>query len=90
MEKEGPQPAESEESSIYSPAFPREKWQRKRTQVKIRVWALWGCVGLELSPGAVGRCSQEGLLPSWRTPRAASGGSSGCHVLLSRVCPCRT
>uniref|UniRef100_A0A8B9VPG1 Phosphatidylinositol transfer protein membrane associated 1 n=1 Tax=Anas zonorhyncha TaxID=75864 RepID=A0A8B9VPG1_9AVES len=37
MEKEGPQPAESEESSIYSPAIPREKWQRKRTQVKIRV-----------------------------------------------------
>ncbi|XP_075611620.1 membrane-associated phosphatidylinositol transfer protein 1 isoform X3 [Balearica regulorum gibbericeps] len=36
MEKEGPQPAESEESSIYSPAIPREKWQRKRTQVKIR------------------------------------------------------
>ncbi|OXB57446.1 hypothetical protein ASZ78_010161 [Callipepla squamata] len=36
MEKEGPQPAESEESSIYSPVFPREKWQRKRTQVKIR------------------------------------------------------
>ncbi|XP_029819651.1 membrane-associated phosphatidylinositol transfer protein 1 [Manacus vitellinus] len=33
---EGPQPAESEESSIYSPAIPREKWQRKRTQVKIR------------------------------------------------------
>uniref|UniRef100_A0A8C0G839 DDHD domain-containing protein n=1 Tax=Chelonoidis abingdonii TaxID=106734 RepID=A0A8C0G839_CHEAB len=25
------------ESSIYSPAIPREKWQRKRTQVKIRV-----------------------------------------------------
>ncbi|XP_075357919.1 membrane-associated phosphatidylinositol transfer protein 1 isoform X1 [Mycteria americana] len=36
MEKEEPQPAESEESSIYSPAIPREKWQRKRTQVKIR------------------------------------------------------
>ncbi|NXX27561.1 PITM1 protein, partial [Nicator chloris] len=36
MEKEGPQPVESEESSIYSPAIPREKWQRKRTQVKIR------------------------------------------------------
>ncbi|XP_065694970.1 membrane-associated phosphatidylinositol transfer protein 1 isoform X2 [Patagioenas fasciata] len=36
MEKEGPQPAESEESSIYSPAIPREKWQRRRTQVKIR------------------------------------------------------
>lgn len=41
MEKEGPQPAESEESSIYSPAIPREKWQRKRTQVKIRVCAQW-------------------------------------------------
>lgn len=40
MEKEGPQPAESEESSIYSPAIPREKWQRRRTQVKIRVRAL--------------------------------------------------
>uniref|UniRef100_A0A8B9PMF2 Phosphatidylinositol transfer protein membrane associated 1 n=1 Tax=Apteryx owenii TaxID=8824 RepID=A0A8B9PMF2_APTOW len=36
IEKEGPQPTESEESSIYSPAIPREKWQRKRTQVKIR------------------------------------------------------
>ncbi|NXA14858.1 PITM1 protein, partial [Sapayoa aenigma] len=36
MEKEGPQLAETEESSIYSPAIPREKWQRKRTQVKIR------------------------------------------------------
>uniref|UniRef100_A0A8D0G467 Phosphatidylinositol transfer protein membrane associated 1 n=1 Tax=Sphenodon punctatus TaxID=8508 RepID=A0A8D0G467_SPHPU len=36
IEKEHPQVAESEESSIYSPAFPREKWQRKRTQVKIR------------------------------------------------------
>lgn len=41
MEKEGPQPAESEESSIYSPAIPREKWQRKRTQVKIRVCGQW-------------------------------------------------
>uniref|UniRef100_A0A8C3T3L9 DDHD domain-containing protein n=1 Tax=Chelydra serpentina TaxID=8475 RepID=A0A8C3T3L9_CHESE len=28
--------AECEESSVYSPAIPREKWQRKRTQVKIR------------------------------------------------------
>ncbi|XP_064369404.1 membrane-associated phosphatidylinositol transfer protein 1 isoform X1 [Dromaius novaehollandiae] len=36
IEKEGPEPTESEESSIYSPAIPREKWQRKRTQVKIR------------------------------------------------------
>ncbi|XP_029063388.1 membrane-associated phosphatidylinositol transfer protein 1 isoform X3 [Monodon monoceros] len=36
MEKEQPQLAECEEPSIYSPAFPREKWQRKRTQVKIR------------------------------------------------------
>uniref|UniRef100_A0A8C3HSB4 Phosphatidylinositol transfer protein membrane associated 1 n=1 Tax=Chrysemys picta bellii TaxID=8478 RepID=A0A8C3HSB4_CHRPI len=33
--REGPL-AECEESSIYSPAIPREKWQRKRTQVKIR------------------------------------------------------
>ncbi|KAM5225078.1 membrane-associated phosphatidylinositol transfer protein 1 isoform 3-T3 [Hipposideros larvatus] len=36
IEKERPQLAECEEPSIYSPAFPREKWQRKRTQVKIR------------------------------------------------------
>ncbi|KAM9219772.1 membrane-associated phosphatidylinositol transfer protein 1 isoform 2-T2 [Dugong dugon] len=36
IEKERPQVAECEEPSIYSPAFPREKWQRKRTQVKIR------------------------------------------------------
>ncbi|KAF6105514.1 phosphatidylinositol transfer protein membrane associated 1 [Phyllostomus discolor] len=36
IEKEQPQLAECEEPSIYSPAFPREKWQRKRTQVKIR------------------------------------------------------
>ncbi|XP_062051711.1 membrane-associated phosphatidylinositol transfer protein 1 isoform X3 [Lepus europaeus] len=36
IEKERPQLAECEEPSVYSPAFPREKWQRKRTQVKIR------------------------------------------------------
>ncbi|XP_044537987.1 membrane-associated phosphatidylinositol transfer protein 1 [Gracilinanus agilis] len=36
IEKERPQLAECEEPSIYSPAFPREKWQRKRTHVKIR------------------------------------------------------
>ncbi|XP_062432124.1 membrane-associated phosphatidylinositol transfer protein 1 isoform X6 [Rhea pennata] len=36
IEKEGPELMESEESSVYSPAIPREKWQRKRTQVKIR------------------------------------------------------
>ncbi|XP_031303878.1 membrane-associated phosphatidylinositol transfer protein 1 isoform X1 [Camelus dromedarius] len=36
IEKERPQLTEYEEPSIYSPAFPREKWQRKRTQVKIR------------------------------------------------------
>uniref|UniRef100_H0XLW6 Phosphatidylinositol transfer protein membrane associated 1 n=1 Tax=Otolemur garnettii TaxID=30611 RepID=H0XLW6_OTOGA len=36
IEKEQPHLAECEEPSIYSPAFPREKWQRKRTQVKIR------------------------------------------------------
>lgn len=39
IEKERPQLTECEEPSIYSPAFPREKWQRKRTQVKIRVRA---------------------------------------------------
>lgn len=56
MEKEGPQPAESEESSIYSPAIPREKWQRKRTQVKIRVCTpvasccFWGCSCWEPDP----------------------------------------
>uniref|UniRef100_A0A8D2IUG1 DDHD domain-containing protein n=1 Tax=Varanus komodoensis TaxID=61221 RepID=A0A8D2IUG1_VARKO len=36
IETEQHQVTENEESSIYSPAFPREKWQRKRTQVKIR------------------------------------------------------
>lgn len=36
IEKERPHLTECEEPSIYSPAFPREKWQRKRTQVKIR------------------------------------------------------
>ncbi|XP_038620968.1 membrane-associated phosphatidylinositol transfer protein 1 [Tachyglossus aculeatus] len=36
IEKERPQLPEAEEPSVYSPAFPREKWQRKRTQVKIR------------------------------------------------------
>lgn len=40
IEKERPQLTECEEPSIYSPAFPREKWQRKRTQVKIRVCAV--------------------------------------------------
>lgn len=40
IEKERPHLTECEEPSIYSPAFPREKWQRKRTQVKIRVRAL--------------------------------------------------
>lgn len=37
MEKEESQPAENEEGSTYSPAIPREKWQRRRTQMKIRV-----------------------------------------------------
>ncbi|XP_062479253.1 membrane-associated phosphatidylinositol transfer protein 1 isoform X3 [Pezoporus occidentalis] len=36
MEKEESQPAENEEGSTYSPAIPREKWQRRRTQMKIR------------------------------------------------------
>nr|XP_033776440.1 membrane-associated phosphatidylinositol transfer protein 1 isoform X2 [Geotrypetes seraphini] len=36
IEKETPLLSECEEASIYSPPIPREKWQRKRTQVKIR------------------------------------------------------
>ncbi|XP_021258274.1 membrane-associated phosphatidylinositol transfer protein 1 isoform X3 [Numida meleagris] len=77
MEKEGPQPAESEESSIYSPAFPREKWQRKRTQVKIRVWAPQGCVGLELSP------ERDGQPPGQRRHRVrgqSAGAQRALHV----------
>lgn len=82
MEKEGPQPAESEESSIYSPAIPREKWQRKRTQVKIRVcgqweatWGILGCVGSGTipQPSGVPVVSQE--LP---------------QELLNTPCSCRT
>lgn len=82
MEKEGPQPAESEESSIYSPAIPREKWQRKRTQVKIRVcgqweatWGILGCVGSGTvpQPSGVPVVSQE--LP---------------QELLNTPCACRT
>ncbi|KAG8125448.1 hypothetical protein E2320_020711, partial [Naja naja] len=42
IETEQHQVTENEESSIYSPAFPREKWQRKRTQVKIRVRTCCG------------------------------------------------
>lgn len=81
MEKEGPQPAESEESSIYSPAIPREKWQRKRTQVKIRVrgqweptWGILGCAGSGTipQPSAVPVAPQE--LP---------------QELLSMPCACR-
>lgn len=57
IEKERPQLAECEEPSIYSPAFPREKWQRKRTQVKIRVGARLSCP------------QKRGLGPSPRYPR---------------------
>lgn len=82
MEKEGPQPAESEESSIYSPAIPREKWQRKRTQVKIRVCrqreatkGILECVGSRTipQPSDVPVVSQE--LP---------------QELLNTLCACRT
>lgn len=63
MEKEGPQPAESEESSIYSPAFPREKWQRKRTQVKIRVWVTLGLHGARAVPRRCGVMQPGGFAP---------------------------
>lgn len=52
IEKEQPQLTECEEPSIYSPAFPREKWQRKRTQVKIRVCALMPEANLNISPAS--------------------------------------
>lgn len=52
IEKEQPQLTECEEPSIYSPAFPREKWQRKRTQVKIRVCALVSEANLSISPAS--------------------------------------
>ena len=54
---------ECEEPSIYSPAFPREKWQRKRTQVKIRVRAL-----------PLGTSS----LPGISAPKPLSGSTSSC------------
>lgn len=82
MEKEGPQPAESEESSIYSPAIPREKWQRKRTQVKIRVcgqreatWGILGCVG----SGTIPLPSSVPVVPQ-ELPQE----------LLNTSCACRT
>lgn len=82
MEKEGPQPAESEESSIYSPAIPREKWQRKRTQVKIRVcgqreatWGILGCVGSGTIPLPSGVPVVPQELP---------------QELLNTPCACRT
>lgn len=56
IEKERPQLAECEESSVYSPAIPREKWQRKRTQVKIRVRGLH-----RPEAGAAGLCPSRGL-----------------------------
>lgn len=49
IETEQHQVTENEESSIYSPAFPREKWQRKRTQVKIRVCSSVPVVAAALS-----------------------------------------
>lgn len=70
IEKEQPQLTECEEPSIYSPAFPREKWQRKRTQVKIRVWALplaaSGARPCPLSPASLLLTTFLG--PSWVPP----------------------
>lgn len=76
IEKERPQLAECEEASIYSPAFPREKWQRKRTQVKIRVCAL------SLAPSKARRCLLSPTPPPrpFRVPPRphGSGPTSSC------------
>lgn len=70
MEKEELQPEESEESSIYSPAIPREKWQRKRTQVKIRVCARWPSGAQPSAQADYG----PGVMPGWS------------HSLVGPVC----
>lgn len=37
---------DGKEVSVFTPSQPREKWQRRRTHVKLRVRVLW-----ELRPG---------------------------------------
>lgn len=66
IEKERPQLTECEEPSIYSPAFPREKWQRKRTQVKIRVCVWLPGASLSMSPASSGSCLISAL--PWLCP----------------------
>ena len=73
IEKEQPQLTECEEPSIYSPAFPREKWQRKRTQVKIRVRAR--------PLGSSGDSGERGpaLSPQHPRPSPPSRDLPGCR-----------
>ncbi|VFV39134.1 low quality protein: [Lynx pardinus] len=73
IEKEQPQLTECEEPSVYSPAFPREKWQRKRTQVKIRVRAR--------PLGSSGDSGERGpaLSPQHPRPSPPSRDLPGCR-----------
>lgn len=74
IEKERPQLTECEEPSIYSPAFPREKWQRKRTQVKIRVCAWLPGASSSMSPASLG--SWPRILLALALPLETSGSSA--------------
>jgi hypothetical protein len=45
---------DGKEVSVFTPSQPREKWQRKRTHVKLRVRVLWlplkSCLALMEAP----------------------------------------
>lgn len=84
MEKEQPELAECEEPSVYSPAFPREKWQRKRTQVKIRVHAL------PREPSRARPCllsPESPPLKTFRGPIPPAGPVSWSPLLMPRPRP---
>lgn len=81
IEKEQPQLTECEEPSIYSPAFPREKWQRKRTQVKIRVCVWLPGASSSMSPASLGSCLISAL--PWLCP---GNLRFLCPLLLSPGC----
>lgn len=80
---------ECEEPSIYSPAFPREKWQRKRTQVKIRVCALVPGAHLSISQASSGSSypsclrSAPGNLRFPCVPLLSSGCQAGSSLTLT-------
>lgn len=87
IEKEQPQLTECEEPSIYSPAFPREKWQRKRTQVKIRVCAQLPGTNLSHLPGVLLSPTLRVLAPYPPCLGSASGNLSfHCLLLQSPGC----